>query len=148
MQARILPAVRRLFPNAYIYATTHSPFVVASVGQGTIFSIRPDADRRVRGEVPARPLQPGQSLELVAAEIFDAPSEFVDADTREKLEQHERDVKALQAEQEIDWSAFLARRAALMARNDEVRTVVAMQELPVRQRVQRKLREAEGGQAA
>ncbi|MCC6555246.1 MAG: AAA family ATPase [Polyangiaceae bacterium] len=145
MQARILPALRRLLPNARIYATTHSPFVVASVGEGTVFSIRPGADHRVRGPVEARRLRPGQSLELVASEIFDAPSEFVDEDTRAKLEAHERDVKALQRQAEINWETFALRRRELMGRNDEVRTAVSMQELPVRQTVQRALREREPG---
>ena len=34
MQMRILPALRRLFPNARMYVTTHSPFVVASAAEG------------------------------------------------------------------------------------------------------------------
>jgi energy-coupling factor transporter ATP-binding protein EcfA2 len=143
LQARVLPALRELFPNACIYAATHSPFVVASVGEGTVFSIRPGADRRVRGAVPARRLALGQSLEVVAAEVFGVPAEFVDEDTRGKLEAHERDVKDLERGAEIDWSAFFARRDALMARNDEVRAAVSMQELSVRQTILRARREGD-----
>ena len=40
MQARLLPAIRDLFPNARIYATTHSPFVVGSVDSGCVFRLR------------------------------------------------------------------------------------------------------------
>jgi energy-coupling factor transporter ATP-binding protein EcfA2 len=147
LQARILPALRRLLPNARIYATTHSPFVVASLGEGAIFPIRPGPDHRVRGEVLPRRLEPGQSLELVTSEIFDVPAEFIDADTREKLAAHERDIRALERQGEIDWSAFLARRTELMRRNDEVRTAVSMQELPVRQAVLRRVREQDEGSA-
>ena len=109
MQARILPAVRELFPNARIYATTHSPFVVASVGEGTIFPIRPDKDHKVRGKVEARALQYGQSLELVTADIFQAPSGFVDQRTQDDLEAHDRDVQALQRKKEIDASSTPSR---------------------------------------
>ena len=141
MQARIYPALRKLFPNARIYATTHSPFVVASVGEGVIFPIRPDGDHKVRGPVKARPLRPGESLELVTEEIFQARYGFVDEPTRDALAAHDRDVRALERKKEIDWSAFLSRRAQLMELNDEVRTVVAMQEVRVQKDVETKLRE-------
>lgn len=141
MQARLYPALRELFPNARIYATTHSPFVVASVGEGTIFSIRPGKDHLVRGEIPARALQPGQSLELVTTELFEAPAGIVDQPTRDDLAAHDRDVQALQRKQDVDWIAFLARRDRLMELNDEVRTLVAMQEVPVQNEVLRRLRE-------
>lgn len=59
MQARILPALRRLFPNARMYVTTCSPFVVASAGEGYVFSINPDARHRVSGTIEARRLEPG-----------------------------------------------------------------------------------------
>jgi energy-coupling factor transporter ATP-binding protein EcfA2 len=150
MQARILPALRELFPNARIYATTHSPFVVASAGQGTIFPIRPAADHRVRGAVEPMTLEPGQSLEWVVTEIFEAQAGFVDQKTRGRLDAHKRDVRRLQRGGSTDWDAFLARRAELMALNDEVRTVVAMQEVPVRAEVDRRLRagaDAESDQA-
>jgi hypothetical protein len=141
MQARIYPALRELLPNARIYATTHSPFVIASVGEGVVFSIRPDKDHKVRGPVNARPLQPGESLELVTEDIFDAPSGFVDQQTRDDIRAHDRDTQTLRKKEEIDWDAFMTRRDRLMALNDEVRTVVAMQEVPVKQEVLRRLRE-------
>jgi energy-coupling factor transporter ATP-binding protein EcfA2 len=150
MQARVYPALRGLFPNARIYATTHSPFVIASLGEGIVFAIRPDRDHKVRGVVEARALQPGQSLELVTTDIFQAPAGFVDQQTRDDLDAHDRDVQTLQRRQEIDWNAFLARRDRLMALNDEVRTTVAMQEVPAQKEVLRRLREriAENGHEA
>jgi energy-coupling factor transporter ATP-binding protein EcfA2 len=139
MQVRILPAIRELFPNARIYATTHSPFVVASVGEGVVFPIRPDKDHRVRGKVEPVALEPGQSLEWVVTEVFQAQAGFVDPGTRDALDAHKRDVRKLQRKGDLDWEAFLARRDGLMKLNDEVRTVVAMQEVPVREEVDRRL---------
>jgi energy-coupling factor transporter ATP-binding protein EcfA2 len=78
LQMCILPALRELFPNARIYATTHSPFVVASAGEGYVFSIRPGKNRRVTGRVEPTKLEHGQSLEWVVEEIFGAPSTFLD----------------------------------------------------------------------
>ncbi len=139
MQMRILPALRRLFPNARMYVTTHSPFVVASVGSGTVFAIRPDQDRLVRGVVEPRALEPGQSLEWVVTEIFQAHAGFVDQATRDQLAEHDRDVRRAQRKAVIDWTAFLARRAKLMQLNDEVRTVVALQEAPLRGEIDRRM---------
>jgi energy-coupling factor transporter ATP-binding protein EcfA2 len=150
MQARILPAIRELFPNARVYATTHSPFVVASVGEGTIFAIRPDKDHKVRGVVEPRALEHGQSLEFVTSAIFQAPHGFVDEPTREALEAHDRDVQSIARKAPIDWPAFLARRRWLMSLNEEVSTVVALQEVRVRAEIQQHIRaqaEAAGGEA-
>jgi hypothetical protein len=139
MQARILPALRELFPNARIYAATHSPFVVASAAEGTLFAIRLGKDHRVRGEVKRQPLEPGQSLEWVVSEIFQARTGFVDQQTRDDLDAHDRDIRQFQRKLEIDWDAFLARRDRLMRLNDEVRTVAAMQEVRVRAEIDRRL---------
>ena len=141
MQAQIFPALRELFPNARIYATTHSPFVIASAAEGVVFPIRPDHDHKVRGLVEARPLRPGESLELVTEDVFQARYGFVDQPTRDDLDAHDRDVRNLERKREIDWSAFMARRDRLMQLNDEVRTVVAMQEVRVQKEVLARLRE-------
>jgi energy-coupling factor transporter ATP-binding protein EcfA2 len=141
MQAHIYPALRALFPNARIYATTHSPFVIASAAEGVVFAIRPGKDHKVRGQVKPRPLQPGESLELVTDDVFGAPSGFVDQQTRDDIRAHDRDTQTLRKKQEIDWSTFMTRRDRLMALNDEVRTLVAMQEVPVKQEVLRRMRE-------
>ncbi len=55
--ARILPALRRVFPRARVYVTTRSPLVAASAGGGCVVSINPDAGRRVSGTILARRTQ-------------------------------------------------------------------------------------------
>lgn len=134
LQMRILPALRRLFPNACIYLTTHSPFIVASAGEGWVFPIRPDARRRVTGTVKPLPLTPGQSLEWVVEEVFGAETGFLDAFTRGELRAHRADIQKLRRKEgfsEPEKQAFLDRRNKLMGLNEEVRSVVAMQEVPV-----------------
>ncbi len=142
MQARILPALRDLFPTARIYATTHSPFVVASAGEGTVFRIKPDPKTgRVSGKIEAVKLEHGQSLEWVVSEIFDAPSGFVDDETRSALDIHERGIRTIRAKQEVDWDGFTKARDFLLSLNEEVCTVVSMREVPVRSLIAEKLRE-------
>lgn len=145
MQMRLLPALRELFPRARIYATTHSPFVVASAGEGHVFSIRPDpATHRVSGIIEPKKLEPGQSLEWVVESIFSTPTGIIDPETRASLETHQHEVNALRGGQEIDWPQFLKRREELVGLNDEVSTIVRMAEGPVRKTIETKLREASG----
>jgi energy-coupling factor transporter ATP-binding protein EcfA2 len=146
MQMRILPALRRLFPRARIYITTHSPFVVASAGEGHVFSIRPDAGHHVSGTIPARKLEPGQSLEWVVEEIFGAETGFIDVFTRDALRAHRADINRLRRKEafgEGDWRAFLDRRARLLDSTEQVQTVVAMQEVPVARLIEARLAEGE-----
>ncbi|MFO0590835.1 MAG: AAA family ATPase [Polyangiaceae bacterium] len=142
MQIRLLPSLREIFPNARIYATTHSPFVVASLGEGYVFRLRPDArTHRVSGTIQPLALTPGRSLEWVVEEVFDAPAQIVDEATREKLEVHRRGVDALRRSAAVDWSDFLATREWLRGLNDEIRAIVSMREVPVRARIEEKLQE-------
>ncbi|MEO5730180.1 MAG: AAA family ATPase, partial [Byssovorax sp.] len=141
MQMRILPALRHLFPNARMYVTTHSPFVVASAGEGYVFSINPDARHRVSGTIEARRLEPGQSLEWVVEEVFGAETGFIDPWTRDALRAHRADINRLRRKEDLGgegWRAFLTRRAKLMHLNEQVQTVVAMQEVPVQSVVEAK----------
>jgi hypothetical protein len=150
MQAHLYPALRELFPNARIYASTHSPFVVASAGEGVVFPIRPDKDHKVRGKVEPVTLEPGQTLEWVTAEIFGAATGFVDRKTRDMLEEHRKDIRRFQRTGKMDWDAFFERRRELMNLNEEVRVAVAMDEVRARKEIDdRMLAQAEAhGQGA
>jgi hypothetical protein len=149
MQMRILPALRRLFPNARMYVTTHSPFVVASAGEGYVFTIHPDARHRVSGKIEARKLTPGQSLEWVVEEIFGAETGFIDPWTRDTLREHRADIARLRRKEAFndeDWRKFLDRRARLMELNEQVQTVVAMQEVPVQRAIEARIAATPNGQ--
>jgi len=141
-QMRILPTLRGLFPNARIYITTHSPFVVASAGEGYVFSIRSDKQRRVNGRIEPRKLERGQSLEWVVEEIFDAQTGIIDPFTQSALRDHRADIARLRRREtfgESDWQIFLDRRSNLLSLTEEVRAVVAMQEVPVQDRIDERL---------
>lgn len=143
MQMRLMPALRGLFPRARIYATTHSPFVVASVEDGYVFPIRPDPKtHRVSGVIEPQRLSGGRSLEAVVDEVFDAPSTFIDPKTRGELAAHKQAVEQLRARGSIDWGSFLEHRRTLRGLGEEVWTVAAMREVPVRKQIEEKLREA------
>jgi hypothetical protein len=142
MQLRLLPALRELFPNARLYVATHSPFLVASVGEGIVFPIRPHArTHRVNGTVQPIQLKPGLSLEWVIEQVFETPANFVDAPTLEHLANHKQAIDDLRAKRQIDWKSFLSTRDWLLALNiDEVNSIVLFREAPVRAEIQEQVK--------
>jgi predicted ATP-binding protein involved in virulence len=50
-QRKILPAIQKLFPNAEIFCTTHSPFVVNSVGDAWVYEISDENYLNEKGEI-------------------------------------------------------------------------------------------------
>jgi hypothetical protein len=143
MQIRLMPALRQLFPRARIYASTHSPFVVASVEDGHVFPLRPDPKtHRISGEIEAQRLVGGKSLESVVAEIFDVPAVFIDQKTRDALEKYKHLLVDLRLDRSVDWPVLLQTRRLLRELGGEVWVVAAMQEVPVRRQIEEKAREA------
>jgi hypothetical protein len=51
-QRKLLPAVQRLFPKAQIIASTHSPFVVASLADGAVIELKLDEKGRSTAQPP------------------------------------------------------------------------------------------------
>lgn len=51
-QRRLLPVVQRLFPKAQVIASTHSPFVVASLRDGAVIELRLDERGRSTAQPP------------------------------------------------------------------------------------------------
>ena len=47
-QRRVIPAIRKYFPNVQIFATTHSPFVVAGLQEGQVHMLKRDGNGVVR----------------------------------------------------------------------------------------------------
>ncbi|HEX3482978.1 MAG TPA: AAA family ATPase, partial [Kofleriaceae bacterium] len=83
-QRRVLPLAQRLFPNAQIIASTHSPFVVASVDDARIITLAFQGRSSVVTDV-ASP-QIGVSYTAVLRSIFGIDSEF-DIDTERNLDE-------------------------------------------------------------
>jgi predicted ATP-binding protein involved in virulence len=70
-QRRILPMIERLFPNAQIFLSTHSAFVVGSASDATIVLLR--SDGTVSYEHNSRM---GKSYTAIAEELMGVSSEF------------------------------------------------------------------------
>lgn len=123
-QRQVLPFVQRMFPNAQIIATTHSPFVVASVADAHVvtFAIQ-DGVSTVENVASS---QLGVSYSAVLRSIFGIDSEF-DATTENDFRTfHEAKARLLRGEpgarSEVDRVA-----SQLAARSEEVKELVALE---------------------
>jgi predicted ATP-binding protein involved in virulence len=87
-QRKVLPAVQALFPNAQMFVTTHSPFVVNSVSEGTVhrLALNDDGTARFDKRFEARS---GQSVELILDEVFGVSERF-DVETEKKIDELRR----------------------------------------------------------
>ncbi|MBC7977606.1 MAG: AAA family ATPase [Myxococcales bacterium] len=123
-QRKVLPLVQRMFPNAQIIASTHSPFVVTSVDDAQIITLKLRGRASVVDSVTAP--QIGHSYTAVLRSIFGIDSEF-DIDTEARLERFHAARQRLLAG---DASARLdVDRLAdeLARRSEELREVVGLE---------------------
>ncbi len=56
-QLKILPLLKRLFPNTTFVVSTHSPIIISSLAEGEAYRLQRDADGVVRGQKIPRPNQ-------------------------------------------------------------------------------------------
>jgi predicted ATP-binding protein involved in virulence len=123
-QRKVLPLAQRVFPNAQIIASTHSPFVLTSVDNACIITLGSQGQSSVVTSV-ASP-QIGVSYTAVLRSIFGIDSEF-DIDTERNLNEfHAARRRLLTGDAAA--RADLDRLAALLSRRSEqLREVVALE---------------------
>ncbi|WP_413529969.1 AAA family ATPase [Rahnella inusitata] len=89
-QRRILPAIQKLLPNAQVFVSSHSPFVVGSVEDAWVYRL-PDPQRLVcRDPHIAEVITPtessgGKSYQVILEEVFEVKEQF-DIETEKQLE--------------------------------------------------------------
>lgn len=75
-QRKVLPVVQKLFPNAQIFISTHSPFVVGSVDGAWIHKlVKPNGDSKLAEGYP-KLSEDGNSFRYWLDEVFDVSAEF------------------------------------------------------------------------
>jgi predicted ATP-binding protein involved in virulence len=82
-QRRVLPAFQLLFPNAYLFVVTHSPFVIASLNHGWIHKLILEKDGKAKVLEPI-PASAGDSYISVLEEIMGL-NEWYDPETENLL---------------------------------------------------------------
>jgi hypothetical protein len=121
-QRRILPAVQKLLPNAQIFASTHSPFVVGSVEDAWVYRLPDPKNGHTSGVIEGIHSGAGKSYQLILEEVFGLDEEF-DVETEKLFDTfyQARDF-TLKTQTAIDTLRTAAQ--ALAARGEETRMVV------------------------
>jgi len=84
-QRTILPVIQKIFPNAQIFVSTHSPFVVGSVNDAYVYAFKL-TEKGVSILDKVEPSQAGNSYSLILEEIFGVEESF-DEETERQFRQ-------------------------------------------------------------
>ncbi len=118
-QRKILPVLQKTFSNAQIFVSTHSPFVVGSVDDASVYRLDPTAS-----EIHAVPsgAGAGQSYMTILASIFDVNEQF-DPETESLFVKfYAARSRAIKGESD---SEFQALAIELSQRGEEVQDIVS-----------------------
>jgi energy-coupling factor transporter ATP-binding protein EcfA2 len=120
-QRRILPAIQRMLPNAQIFVSTHSPFVVGSVDDAWVYRLPERGRGAGRTIIPLRS-GAGKSYRLILEEIFGIDKEF-DVETEAMFDKFYEARDAFM-KQPTDSGALISMGVQLAERGEEARTIV------------------------
>lgn len=120
-QRTILPMVQGLFPNAHVFVTTHSPFVIGSVKGAWVHPL--DLVEREAVARPPVPSKAGASVRAVLRTVMGVSSMF-DPDTEEALDRFYQVRTEALTGMEGALERLEALAADLSARGAEVRAIV------------------------
>jgi predicted ATP-binding protein involved in virulence len=123
-QRKVLPIVQRMFPNAQIIASTHSPFVVASAEDAHIIALK--VENGVSSLEGIYPSQIGVSYSAVLRSIFGIDSEFDIETEREFSDFHAAKTELLSGATD-DCAKVQQLAARLASRSEEVEQLVAIE---------------------
>ncbi len=136
-QRKVLPIVQRMFPNAQIIASTHSPFVVVSAEDAHIVTLK--LEHGVSSVEQVAPSQAGVSYSAVLRSIFGIDSEF-DLETEQTFQRFHQAKRALLSGEAKDRAQVDELADQLGQRSEEVKELVAIE---LRQ-LERQLKSAAG----
>ncbi|ORM70787.1 AAA family ATPase [Pantoea rwandensis] len=129
-QRRILPAIQKLLPNAQVFVSTHSPFVVGSLEDAWVYRL-PDPQRHilrdasVPEEIVPTESGAGKSIQLILEEVFDVGERF-DVET-EKLLASFKLARNDYLQNPADDTALMSLADRLRARGEELEIIIEME---------------------
>jgi predicted ATP-binding protein involved in virulence len=126
-QRKILPVVQKLFPNAQIFVSTHSPFVVGSVDGAWIHKlVKPNGDTKLEAGFPILS-EDSKGYRFWLNEVFDIHSEYgIEAEQQLSDFYKLRDL-LLKSGRNTSESAFLNAGRALSEQSQEIRQIIEME---------------------
>lgn len=125
-QRKILPVVQKLFPNAQIFISTHSPFVVGSVDGAWIYKFKKEGQFSVLDGEPILS-EDGKSFQYILDETFDIQNQFGIEVEKDLLKFYSLKSKILKQELDINDNAFVSLTKELAEQSIELENIVGME---------------------
>jgi predicted ATP-binding protein involved in virulence len=124
-QRKVLPVVQKLFKNAQIFITTHSPFIVNSIDGAYIYELKLDANGKCTADKPTIS-STSKPIDEVLNEVYDIePQQMYGEPRRIEIEDFQKSVeKAYKKESDFDKKNFLHKAKKLADRSPELRNNV------------------------
>lgn len=125
-QRKVLPVAQKLFKNAQIFITTHSPFIVNSIDGAYIYELKLNAEGKCKVELPISISDTSKPIDEVLNEVYDIqPTQMYGEPRTIEIENFQKDVeKAYKKEADFDKKEFLSKAKTLAFRSTELRNNV------------------------
>ncbi len=123
-QRKVLPAVKKLFKNAQVFISTHSPFVVNSIDGAFVHRI--ELEGKNAKVLPAVQSNNATNIQTVLREIFGVSEEF-GLEVSEKLNKFIQIKNDIFAKKEYDKPYFLELAKSLIKEGEELELIVAFE---------------------
>lgn len=139
-QRKILPVVQDLFPNAQIFISTHSPFVVGSVDGARVYKFKLDENNN--SVLDSEYLtEDGNSYDRILEEIFDIKERFGVGVQKQLDEFKEYKTKILKGET-VDEDAFMKLASEIAKQSIELNGIISFELRQLKRNTTQKLETA------
>lgn len=125
-QRKVLPIIQKLFPNAQIIISTHSPFVTNSVDGAWIYRLKKEGTNSVLDGEPVLS-ENGKSYRTVLEEIFGIDKEFGEEVEKDLERFNQLKAKIIANELEFADPSFLELARSLSVQSVELESIIGME---------------------
>jgi predicted ATP-binding protein involved in virulence len=118
-QRKVLPVVQKLLPNAQIFVTTHSPFIINSVDDAFVYKLSINPATNFSVVAPAKATNSGNSYITELLQILEVEEEY-GLETQQKLDDFYKIVSQIRKNEPINETQFMALANELAAESDSL----------------------------
>ncbi|HRC32351.1 MAG TPA: AAA family ATPase [Bacteroidia bacterium] len=126
-QRRILPVIQKLFPNAQIFLTTHSPFIIGSVDGARVYKFKLDENGHSVLDGEPFETEDGNSYEYILENLFDVHNPFGVEIEKQLKEFYNKRNELIKNTTDLGVDELVASSRALAEQSDELRTLIGIE---------------------
>ena len=119
-----MPVVQELFPNAQIFLTTHSPFVVNSIDGAAIYELKVEAGKAYLDGVTES--KSSASYRSVLREVFDIEKPF-GGETQDELDKFQQQRDQILRGEIVNEKDFIRRGRKLAKQSEELLSIISIE---------------------